>query len=127
MMTRYCGLPKPEYQIRTSRSFLGRSALASGRSPAVAAAASLVSKMASRAGPVSLAVKVACWARAELGAASNKAAANVNRLMPRGLFLAAEGHILLPHPQRLDNLFNSNSLHCGKWLDKQVSVVRISE
>src|SRR5438270_7453834 len=127
MMTRYCGLPKPEYQIRTSRSFLGRSALASGRSPAVAAAASLVSKMASRAGPVSLAVKVACWATAELGAASNKAAANVNRLMPRGLFLAAEGHILSPHPQHSRNLLANKSLRCGKWCAKHAVLSRIAD
>src|SRR5205085_7923766 len=54
-----------------------------------------------------------------------KAAANVNRLMPRGLFSAAEGHILLPHPQWVGNLFNSKRLHCGKWLDKQAAIARI--
>ena len=94
MITRYWGLPNPEYQILTSRSPLRSSVLARGANPAVTTAASFVSKIASVAGPVSLAVKAACWAREVLETASSKVADNVSRLMPIGLFWLPARHIL---------------------------------
>src|SRR6266436_3541284 len=60
---------------------------------AVATAASLVSKIASETGPVSLAENDACWATDELDTASRRVAANVSRLMPIGRFSSARGHI----------------------------------
>src|SRR5258707_932047 len=94
MMTRYWGFPKVEYQILTSRSPLGSGVFDNGRSPAVAMAASFVSKIASEEGPVSLAAKVVCCASDELDTASNREAENVSRLMQLGRFWPAQGHIL---------------------------------
>src|SRR4051812_25745553 len=114
MITRYCGLPNPEYQILTSRSPLRRSLFARGRSPAVTIAASFVSKIATLTGPVSLAVKEACWARDELEGASSRMAERLSRLMPIGLFSGIQGHILRPHPQVDHNPLAANELRCGK-------------
>src|SRR5437588_1190459 len=109
MITRYCGFPNPEYQILTSRSPLRTSVLDKGARPAVTAAASFVSKMTSGAGPVSVAVKEACCARDELLAASRREAANVSRLMPKGLFSASQRHIFQPQDRKSTRLNSSHT------------------
>src|ERR1700730_1181608 len=99
MITRYCGLPKLEYQILTSRSPFGSRLFESGTRPTVRAAASLVSKISSVTGLVSVdAVNAcACCAKDELGIASRREAAMVIRLMSRGLFERDESHNSRPH------------------------------
>src|SRR3954466_15261920 len=93
MITRYCGLPKLEYQILTSRSFPRRAVFERGDKPTVRAAASLVSNMASETGPVSLAAKLAaCCAKDEHGIASRSEAVNVSRLMSGGRVSRTKGH-----------------------------------
>jgi len=94
MITRNCGFPKLEYQILTSRSLLRSWLFESGDKPTVSAAASLVSKIASEARPVSFDAAKACTrcAKDELGIASRSEAAMVSRLMPGGLFSLIEGH-----------------------------------
>src|SRR5205814_10689862 len=99
MSTRYCGLPNPEYQILTSRAPFVRSVLARGESPAVTTAASFVSKIASTAGPVSLAAKASCWASAGLETATSKVAEIDSRHMPIGQLWVPNGHILIAHPE----------------------------
>jgi len=80
------GLPKPEYQILTSRPPLDSWLFESGARPTVRAAASLVSKIHPRPDPYRrCGVGRYLLANNELGIASRSEAAIVSRLMPGGL------------------------------------------
>src|SRR5688572_3408931 len=85
MMTRNWGLPKPEYQIRISRSPRFTSVVDRGARPAVRTAASLVSKMAA-ASPTSADACTKPWEAAYVGrTSSSEAVIALRRLMCNGL------------------------------------------
>jgi len=86
MITRYCGLPKPEYQILTSRPPLDSWLFESGARPTVRAAASLVSKISSAADPYrSMRSRQVSAGRTMSSNCEQERSCDVSRLMPGGL------------------------------------------